>query len=195
MLSAIVQKVTGQTVLDYLRPAPVRAARHRATRRGTRARRAISLGGFGLSVTTEDIARFGQLYLQKGAWQGRQLAARRVGRGGHRAADLERQQPEERLGPGYGYQFWRCRHGAYRGDGAFGQYCIVMPEQDAVVAITSGVRDMQAVLNLVWDQLLPAMRPGRSARRRAGAASAQAEAREPRRSRRRPGGPASPVAA
>ena len=45
---------------------------------------------------------------------------------------------------GYGYQFWRCRHGAYRGDGAFGQYCIVMPEQDAVVAITSGVRDMQA---------------------------------------------------
>ena len=44
-----------------------------------------------------------------------------------------------------------------RGDGAFGQYCIVLPEQDAVVAITSGVRDMQAVMNLVWDKLLPAM--------------------------------------
>ena len=71
---------------------------------------------------------------------------------------------------GYGYQFWRCRHGAYRGDGAFGQYCIVLPEQDAVIAITSGVQDMQAVLNLVWDQLLPAMKaaplPGR--RRRPG---------------------------
>ena len=58
---------------------------------------------------------------------------------------------------GYGYQFWRCRHGVYRGDGAFGQYCIVLPEQDAVIAITSGVKDMQSVLNLVWDKLLPAM--------------------------------------
>ncbi|HSQ54372.1 MAG TPA: serine hydrolase, partial [Gemmata sp.] len=59
---------------------------------------------------------------------------------------------------GYGYQFWRCRNGAYRGDGAFGQYCIVLPEQDAVIAITSGVRDMQGVLNLVWDKLLPALK-------------------------------------
>jgi hypothetical protein len=59
---------------------------------------------------------------------------------------------------GYGYQFWRCRHGVYRGDGAFGQYCIVLPEQDAVIAITSGVKDMQAVLNMVWDKLLPAIK-------------------------------------
>src|SRR5262249_57069600 len=40
----------------------------------------------------------------------------------------------------------------------FGQYCIVLPEQDAVIAITSGLKDMQAVLNLVWDKLLPAMK-------------------------------------
>jgi hypothetical protein len=45
----------------------------------------------------------------------------------------------------------------YRGDGAFGQFCVVMPDRDAVVAITSGVGDMQAVLNLVWEHLLPAM--------------------------------------
>jgi hypothetical protein len=62
---------------------------------------------------------------------------------------------------GYGYQFWRSRHNTFRGDGAFGQYCMVMPELDAVVAITSGVRDMQKVMNLVWDKLLPAMKPGR----------------------------------
>jgi len=66
--------------------------------------------------------------------------------------------PQSDWDQGYGYQFWRCRHGAYRGDGAFGQYCIVLPEQDAVIAITSGVKDMQAVLNLVWDKLLPAMK-------------------------------------
>ena len=58
---------------------------------------------------------------------------------------------------GYGFQFWRCRHRAYRGDGAFGQFCVVLPEEDAVVAITSGVKSMQAVLNLVWDRLLPAL--------------------------------------
>ena len=62
---------------------------------------------------------------------------------------------------GYGYQFWRSRHNSFRGDGAFGQYCMVIPEQDAVVAITSGVRDMQKVMNLVWDKLLPAMKSGR----------------------------------
>jgi hypothetical protein len=60
---------------------------------------------------------------------------------------------------GYGYLFWRCRHNAYRGDGAFGQYCIVMPEQDAVLTIIGGVRNMQAVLDNVWEHLLPAMQP------------------------------------
>ncbi len=60
---------------------------------------------------------------------------------------------------GYGYQFWRCRHNAYRGDGAFGQYCIVMPEQDAVLTMISGVQDMQVVLDKVWEHLLPAMQP------------------------------------
>src|SRR5207245_9108983 len=65
--------------------------------------------------------------------------------------------PKSDWNQGYGFLFWRCRHNAYRGDGAFGQYCVVMPDQDAVVAITSGVKDMQAVLNLIWDKLLSAM--------------------------------------
>jgi hypothetical protein len=56
---------------------------------------------------------------------------------------------------GYGYQFWRCCHNIYRGDGAFGQFCIVMPKQGAVLAITAGLSDMQDVLNLVWEKLLP----------------------------------------
>jgi hypothetical protein len=67
--------------------------------------------------------------------------------------------PKSDWNQGYGFQFWRCRHNAFRGDGAFGQYCVVMPDQDAVVAITSGVKDMQAVLNVIWDKLLPALQP------------------------------------
>lgn len=155
MQSALVQRVTGQTVLDYLQPrllAPlgIEGATWDSNFEG------INLGGYGLRVRTEDIAKFGQLYLQKGRWNGRQLlpaawieaaSAKQVSNGSNPASDWDQ---------GYGYQFWRCRHGAYRGDGAFGQYCLVLPEQDAVVAITSGLGDMQAVLNHVWDRLLPA---------------------------------------
>jgi hypothetical protein len=158
MQSAIVQKVTGQSVLDFLRPRlfeplgiehPVWDANFQG----------ISLGGYGLRVRTEDIAKFGQLYLQKGRWNGKQLlpaewiamaTAKQTSNGSNPKSDWNQ---------GYGFQFWRCQHNAYRGDGAFGQYCLVMPDQDAVVAITSGVKDMQAVLNVVWDKLLPAMEP------------------------------------
>ncbi len=158
MLSAIVQKATGQTVLDYLKPrlfAPL-GIEHPTWESSPQG---ISTGGYGLSIRTEDIARFGQLYLQKGLWNGKQLVptswvqaatARQTSNGSNPQSDWEQ---------GYGYQFWRCRHNAYRGDGAFGQFCIVLPEQDAVIAITSGVKNMQAVVNLVWDKLLPALKP------------------------------------
>jgi CubicO group peptidase (beta-lactamase class C family) len=158
MLSAIVQKATGVTVLDYLRP---RLFEPLGIERPTweTSPQGISTGGYGLSIRTEDIARFGQLYLQKGQWQGKRLVpeawieaatARQTSNGSNPKSDWDQ---------GYGYQFWRCRHGAYRGDGAFGQYCIVMPEQDAVIAITSGLKNLQSVLDLVWDKLLPAMKP------------------------------------
>jgi CubicO group peptidase (beta-lactamase class C family) len=157
MLSAIVQKATGMTVLDYLKPRlfePL-GIEHPTWETSPQG---ITTGGFGLSIRTEDIARFGQLYLQKGNWNGKQLVpaawveaatSRQTSNGSDPARDWDQ---------GYGYQFWRCRHNAYRGDGAFGQYCIVMPDQDAVIAMTSGVKDMQSVLNLVWDKLLPAMK-------------------------------------
>jgi CubicO group peptidase (beta-lactamase class C family) len=163
MLSAIVQKQTGQTVLDYLRPRLFEPLGIRHPEWATNAQ-GVSLGGYGLKVTTEDIAKFGQLYLQRGQWRGQTLlpaawvdlaTSRQVSNGSNPTSDWDQ---------GYGFQFWRCRHGAYRGDGAFGQYCVVFPEQDAVLVITSGVKDMQAVLNQVWDKLLPAFQP-RSLRR------------------------------
>jgi CubicO group peptidase (beta-lactamase class C family) len=157
MLSAIVQKTTGKTLLDYLKPRlfePLGIAKPT----WETSPQGISTGGYGLSVRTEDIAKFGQLYLQKGKWNGNQLVpeswveaatARQTSNGSNPKSDWDQ---------GYGYQFWRCRNGAYRGDGAFGQYCIVLPEQDAVIAITSGVKDMQAVLNLIWDKLTPGLK-------------------------------------
>jgi CubicO group peptidase (beta-lactamase class C family) len=159
MLSAILTKLTGETVLDYLRPRlyePLGIANPtwETDPHG------ISLGGSGMHATTEDIARFGQLYLQQGRWGDRQLVpAEWIAEATTAHSDNSNTQTNPDWMAGYGYQFWRCRHGAYRGDGAFGQFCLVMPEQDAVLAITSGLRDMQAVLDKVWEHLLPAMRP------------------------------------
>jgi len=155
MLSAIVQKATGQTVLDYLRPRlfePLGIANPtwEASAQG------ISLGGFGLSIRTEDIARFGQLYLQRGQWRGRQLVPAAWVDAATSLQTSNGSDPTSDWDQGYGYQFWRCRHGFYRGDGAFGQFCVVMPEFDAVIAITSATRDLPAVLNVVWDHVLPA---------------------------------------
>ncbi len=72
MLSAIVQKATGQTVLDFLQPRLFKPLGIDNPTWET-SPQGISAGGFGLSVRTEDIARFGQLFLQKGKWQGKQL--------------------------------------------------------------------------------------------------------------------------
>ncbi len=160
LLSAIIQKQTGQTVLDYLRPRLFEPLGIETPVWNTNSQ-GISLGGYGLRVRTEDIARFGQFLLREGAWEGKQLlpadwiqqaSARQVSNGSNPKSDWDQ---------GYGFQFWRSRNGAYRGDGAFGQYCVVFPEQDAVLAITSGLKDMQAVLNVVWDNLLPAFHPAR----------------------------------
>ncbi len=158
MLSAIAQKITGMRLRDYLQsrlfqPLGIVDPQWETSPQG------IDVGGSGLSITTEAIARFGQLYLQKGLWQGRRLieeawideaTARQVDNAPSPNSDWEQ---------GYGYQFWRCRHGAYRGDGAFGQFCVILPDQETVLAITGGMDAMQPVLDLVWEHVLPALEP------------------------------------
>jgi hypothetical protein len=117
----------------------------------------ISLGGYGLRVRTEDIAKFGQLYLQKGKWNGKQLLSSDWAAMATARQTSNGSNPQSDWNQGYGFQFWRCQHNAFRGDGAFGQFCVVMPDQDAVLAVTSGIKDMQAVLNILWTKLLPEM--------------------------------------
>jgi hypothetical protein len=118
----------------------------------------VSLGGTGLHIKLEEIARFGQMYLQQGMWQGKRIVPEAwVAEATSAHSDNSNTQGNPDWTAGYGFQFWRCRPAGYRGDGAFGQYCIVLPEQEAVLAMISGVRDMQVVLDKVWAHLLPAM--------------------------------------
>jgi CubicO group peptidase (beta-lactamase class C family) len=112
------------------------------------------LGFTGLFARTEDVAKLGQLYLQRGRWGDRQLLPESYV---EQATSPQIATPaEENLDwrQGYGYQFWMSRHG-YRADGAFGQFSLVLPEHDAVVAITAGTEATQELLDHVWAHLLP----------------------------------------
>ena len=167
MLSAIVQKVTGEKVVDYLKPRLfdplcIEGATWQESPQG------INTGGWGLYLKTEDLAKMGQLILQGGVWNGKQLISKEwideatakhidCRPAGMRPEQITFKPEDSDWLQGYCYQMWRCRHGAVRADGANGQYIIVMPEQNAVIAMTANIQDMQGEINLVWEHLLPAL--------------------------------------
>lgn len=163
MLSAIIQKVTGQTTLDYLKPRlfeplGIEGMDWETDMQG------INTGGWGLRLKTEDMVKFAELFLQKGTWNGKQiLAASWIEEASTMKIMQDPNAPQSKKDSsdwlqGYCYQMWRCRHNAFRGDGAYGQFMIVMPQQDAVIAITAETPDMQEEINLVWQYLLPAFK-------------------------------------
>ncbi len=161
LLSCIVQKMSGRKVLDYLTPRFFEPLGISGLTWDT-CPRGINTGGWGLSIRTQDLAKFGLFYAQKGLWNGEQLLpARWIEEA--TAAQVSNITPERVNEPpdwlqGYGYQFWRCQHRAYRADGASGQFCVVMSEQDACLIVTSETQDMQGVLDLAWKHLLPTMK-------------------------------------
>lgn len=155
-LSAIITTLTGERLVDYLRPRlfeplGIDQAYWTQTKEG------FDQGFSGLHVTTETVAKLGQLHLRDGEWDGRQVLPAGYARAAHAKQIDNSQLGEIDWRQGYGYQFWVCRHGAFRGDGAFGQFCVVMPDADAVVACTAQVLEMQAELDLIWEHLLPAV--------------------------------------
>lgn len=154
-LAAIVQRESGQRLVDYLRPrlfAPlgiddVGWHQHPTGR---------DLGFSGLHATTDAIAKLGQLYLQRGWWGNRRLLSEDwvAEATSTQVANPLQENPDWRQG--YGFQFWMARHG-FRGDGAYGQFCVVLPDEQVVVAITGASIDMQAVLDALWTHLLPGL--------------------------------------
>lgn len=156
MLSAIVQKVTGEKMLDYLAPrlfAPLGFDNVE----WDESPRGINTGGWGISVRLEDLAKLGQLYLNGGMYDGRRILSQQWVEDATRFHS-DNSHTENRASDwmcGYGFQFWLCQHGAFRADGAAGQFCIVMPQQNAVLAIMSETLQMQSILDAAWSILLP----------------------------------------
>lgn len=168
MLSAIIQKVTGEKMLNYLyprlfRPLGIVGAVWDESPQG------INIGGWGLYLKTEDMAKLGQFILQKGKWNDKQLlpqswfdeaTSSHIASlpAGEKRSELKMKAKDSDWLQGYGYQMWRCRHNAYRADGAEGQFIIILPEKDAVIVTTAKIDDMQAEINLIWKYLLPAIK-------------------------------------
>ena len=169
LLSAIVTKVTGESVLDYLtprlfEPLGIEKPEWDADDNG------ISAGGWGLKLVPEQMARMGLLLLHEGKWNGKQLVpadwVRAMG-ANHiwsTPATIRAEDCEKQLGypdsvndwrQGYGYQTWRNRTEGFRADGAGGQVILVLPEKNAVVIMTAFLSDAQHQLDLIWKYIYP----------------------------------------
>ncbi len=152
-LARILERVAGERLVDQLRQRvldPIGAGDLR-----WRQLAGNDMGFSGVFTTLDTIARLGQLYLDDGMWNGRRIlpegwvataSSLHTPNGDWDQIDWQQ---------GYGLQFWMSRHG-YRGDGAYGQFMVVLPDHDAVIAMYSCTAEMQTVLDAMWEHLLPA---------------------------------------
>ncbi|MGW7538079.1 serine hydrolase domain-containing protein [Amycolatopsis sp. NPDC054798] len=171
MLSAIVQRTSGQSVFDYLQPrlfAPLGFAGHSWDTDPE----GICSGGNGLSLRSIDFLKWGVLHLHDGIWQGerilpsgwvREATAWHVQNAdagswnGTEFVPVSSADSDERP-EGYGYQLWLDADGGYRASGMFGQDVFVLPQHDAVVVTTGSITHGKHRLlsGLVHDLLVPA---------------------------------------
>lgn len=165
MISAVIQKITGQTLLEFLQPRLLKPLG--ITRvQWQQCSQGRNVGGWGMSLCSEDLAKFGQFMLQEGAWEGKQLldpAFVREMRScqiliGNRSAKWEKR---------FGYQVWLLgEEEDYGGIGAFGQMYIVFPRLEAVFVMLGASRTYMKALDVIMGDLKNALQgpaePGES---------------------------------
>lgn len=150
LLSAIVQKVMGKKVVEVLeerifRNLDITEARWEESPEG------INTGGWGLYLNSESLAKMGVLLLNKGNWKGKQLIPADY------VEEMGKQQAENPSGDNYCYQTWVCPYpGAFRADGAHGQFILMMPNEDMAVVLTENFNDGgHIIMGHVWKDLMP----------------------------------------
>jgi len=152
-LSAIVTKVSGQPLHDYLRPRlfdPLGIGEISWLPFGP-----YDMGFAGLHIPFDAVARLGLMLLQGGEYGASRILTQ-AWTDDAMSIHIPNGPENPDWSQGYGYQMWKSRHG-WRGDGAFGQLCLVLREADLVVAVGAQVEDMQLELDLVWEHLLPGL--------------------------------------
>jgi CubicO group peptidase (beta-lactamase class C family) len=156
ILSRIIEEVGGVTLREYLIP---RLFENLAiyNPQWLTCNFGHSLGAIGLLLTTEEFSRLGILMLQHGVWEDKQLVPSSYLREAvHDIVEVEGFSDIENH-QGYGYQLWRCTiPGAYRADGKYGQYSVVLPGINAVVTVTAhNEHNAYNILRAVWREVLP----------------------------------------
>jgi CubicO group peptidase (beta-lactamase class C family) len=152
VLAALLTSRTGQSVLDYLtprlfEPLGITTPPWEVNPRG------INLGASGLRLHTEDVAKLGELYLRHGQWNGQQLLTPEWVDQASAIQVSNGDEPNSDWSEGYGFQWWRTRNNGFRADGAHGQFSLVWPDLDLVVAITAGTGVNREVPATVWEHL------------------------------------------
>ncbi len=162
MASAMLQKAVGDTTLDYLGPRLFEPLHIEPIRIETSDRnessREDSIRDADLFLKTEDVAKFGQLYLQKGSWNGKQILPKEWIENASTSHVSNGADLDDDWAQGYGLQFWRCRDNCYRCDGLYSRFCLVLPDQNAVVAVNSDSEDYAGILDVLFGNLVPAMK-------------------------------------
>jgi CubicO group peptidase (beta-lactamase class C family) len=163
MLSAIVQQVTGQTIFDYLQPRIFKPLGIKGID-WDKNPQGINLGMIGLRLHTEDLAKFGQLLMQQGVWNNKQLIPKEWVRDATSykidSNDPSSKSPKDQndWAQGYCYQMWRGRNNTVRLDGMGGQFVVLIPDKDAIVVLTANASNTQQELNLIHDYLIPSIK-------------------------------------
>lgn len=160
MLSAILRKVTGCGLVEYLMPRLFEPLGIKEPK-WDKCPMGIETGGWGLHLKTEEMARFMYLYQQHGMWQGRQL----LPKGWAEEAtvyitdmkDFGEYTNEYEKEFGYGMHFWGAKNGMYRADGMLGQYGFVWPEKDLIIITTGGQIIQREVLYLIYETIFHAV--------------------------------------
>ena len=162
-LGAIVRKLTGLGLHDYLKPRLFdKIGIDAENLRWITMPDGMEIGGGGLFATTEDNLRLMKLYADGGVWEGERILAEdyvklATSKQNDSATERAVNPPAEDNFVGYGFQIWMCRpKGVYRADGAMGQFTIVFPERDMLLAITenasgsTGGAMPQKALDTIW---------------------------------------------
>ena len=160
MLSAIVQRKTGKTLLEFLNerffhPLGITEADWEMSPDG------VCTGGWGLRLTAESMAKAGVCIMNKGAWQGRQLvSAKWIDEASRKHNNYSKpgKKPTD-TNQGYCYQMWRClQPDAFRADGAYGQFIVMSPKNDLVVVMTGVSWRTGEELATIWNKLMPGVK-------------------------------------
>lgn len=154
LLGMLIQRKTGMSLIDYLMP---RLFEPLGIPRPVDEKDPLgnTFGAGGLQLNVSELAKLGLVYLQKGRWEGKQLIPESWVEEASRSHIVSNEGDGE-IGTDYGYLFWMMPDGMFRADGKYGQYCVVIPKKNAVIAINSmQLQDEKKVLRAAVKTILP----------------------------------------